>query len=61
MPPAFHRSFPGGTVVKNPPANPGDSREVGSTPGSGRYPGVQNGNQLHILAWEISWTEVATV
>ena len=27
-------SFPGGTVVKNPPANAGD---MGSSPGPGRY------------------------
>ena len=28
--------FPGGTVVKNPSANAGDTREAGSIPGSGR-------------------------
>ena len=28
-----HADFPGGTVVKNPPANAG---EMGSTPGPGR-------------------------
>ena len=33
--------FPGGAVVKNPPANTGDA---GSIPGSGRYPGEANGN-----------------
>ena len=31
-------------VVKNPPANAGDARNVGSIPGSGRSPGVGNGN-----------------
>ena len=35
--------FPGDAVVKNPPANAGD---VGSIPGSGRFPGVGNGNLL---------------
>ena len=35
--------FPGGPVVKNPPANAGD---VGLTPGLGRSPGVGNGNPL---------------
>ena len=25
--------FPGGTVVKNPPANVGDARDTGSIPG----------------------------
>ena len=38
--------FPGGTVVKNPPANAGDTRDTGSIPGSGRSPGVGNGNPL---------------
>ena len=35
--------FPGGSVVKNSPANAGDS---GSIPGSGRSPGERNGNPL---------------
>ena len=38
--------FPGGLVVKNPPASAGDIRDVGSIPGSGRSPGVGNGNPL---------------
>ena len=38
--------FPGGTVVKNPSANAGDTRDVGSIPGSGRFPEVGNGNPL---------------
>ena len=38
--------FPGGTVVKNPPASTGDTRDAGSIPGSGRSPGVGNGNPL---------------
>ena len=34
-------------VVKNPPgANAADSRDVGLIPGSGRSPGVGNGNPL---------------
>ena len=33
--------FPGGSEVKNLPANAGD---MGSIPGSGRSPGVGNGN-----------------
>ena len=44
-------------VVKNLPANTGDSRDVSSIPGSGRFPGGEPGNPLHILAWRISWTE----
>ena len=35
--------FPGGSVVKNPFANAGES---GVIPGSGRSPGVSNGNPL---------------
>ena len=33
-------------VVKNPAANTGDTRDVGSIPGSGRFPGVGNGKPL---------------
>ena len=33
--------FPGGSVVKNPPANAGDTGDVGSIPGLGRFPGVE--------------------
>ena len=36
--------FPRGSVVKNPPANAGDT---GSIPGSGRPPGEGNGTPLH--------------
>ena len=39
-------AFPGGTVIKNPPANSGDVRDSGSIPGSGRSPGGGNGNPL---------------
>ena len=38
--------FPGGSVVKNPPANAGDIRDLGLIPGSGRSPGGRNGNPL---------------
>ena len=39
----------GGPMVKNPPHNAGDardSRDVGSIPGWGRSPGVENGTTL---------------
>ena len=36
--------------VKNPAANAGDTRDVGSISGG------ENGNPLGILAWRISWT-----
>ena len=38
--------FPGNAVVKNPPANAGDARDVGSISGLGRSLGVGNGNSL---------------
>ena len=38
--------FPGGTVVKNPPASARDTRDVDSIPGSGRSCGGGNGNSL---------------
>ena len=38
--------FPGGSVVKNPPANAGDRRDMGSIPGLGRSPGEGNSNPL---------------
>ena len=38
--------FPGGSVVKNPPANARDEGDVGSVPGLGRSPGVGNGNPV---------------
>ena len=41
--------FPGGSVVKNPPANAGD---VGLIPGSGRSPGGGNGNPLQYSCLE---------
>ena len=39
-------------VVKNPPANAGNIRDVGSIPGSGRSPGVGNGNTLQYSGLE---------
>ena len=47
-------SFPGGSVVKNLPANAGD---VDLISGSGRSPGEGNGNPLQCSCLEISWTE----
>ena len=47
-------SFPGVSMVKNPPAN---QRDTGLIPGSGRSPGEGNGNPLQYSCWEIPWTE----
>ena len=44
-------------VVKNPPANAGDIRDMGSIPGSGRSPGGGHAIHFNIVAWEIPWTE----
>ena len=42
-------------MVKNPPV--GDTRDTSSIPGSGRTPGVGNGNSLQYSCLEILWTE----
>ena len=39
-------SSPGGAVAKNPPANTGDTRDVGLTCGLRRSSGEENGNHL---------------
>ena len=44
-------------VVKNPPGNAGDIRDVGLIPGSERSPGGEHGNPLQDFAWRIPWTE----
>ena len=46
--------FPGGSVVKNPPDNAGDTRDAGSIPGWGRSPGGGNGNPLQYFCLENS-------
>ena len=33
-------------VIKNPPTNAGDVRDMGSIPGSGKSPGEGHGNTL---------------
>ena len=42
----IYMGFPGGSVVKNPPANAGDTRDMGSIHESGRSPREGNGNTL---------------
>ena len=46
--------FPGGSMVKNPPAN---ARDTGSIPGLGRPLEGEMASHSSILAWEIPWTE----
>ena len=48
-------------MVKNPLANAGDQRDVGLIPGSGRSPGVENGNHLQYSCLENSMDRGATV
>ena len=45
----FGKDFPGGTVVKNPPANAGDA---GLIPGLRRCPGEGNGKPLQYSSLE---------
>ena len=49
-------SFPGGSALKNLPADAGDA---GSIPESGRSPGEEMATHSSILAWEVPWTEEA--
>ena len=44
-------------MVKNPPANIGDTRDVGSTPRSGKSPGEGNGNPLQDFVQKIPQIE----
>ena len=39
-------------MVKNSPANAGDTRDEGSVPGSGRSPGGGHGNPLQYFSLE---------
>ena len=44
-------------LVKNLPADAGNTRDEGSITGWGRSPGEGNGTCSGILAWRIPWTE----
>ena len=46
--------FPGGSVVKNLPANAGDT---GLIPGLGRSLEKETATHFSTLVWEIPWTE----
>ena len=39
-------------MVKNPPANAGDARDLGLVPRSGRPSGIENGNPLQYSCLE---------
>ena len=60
--------FTGVAVVKSPPANAGDPRDMGSIPGWRRFPGVGDGNPLQYAclenfmgrgAWQVKVHEAA--
>ena len=53
----YYQGFPRGSVVENLPASAGDIGDLSLIPGSGRCPGVANGNPLQYSCWEIPWTE----
>ena len=46
--------LPVSSLVKNPPANAGNARDMGSIPGSGGSPGGGNGNPLQYSCLENS-------
>ena len=50
-------SFPSGSVVKNMPANAGDTGDMCLIPASGISPGGGSGNSLQYFGWKIPWTE----
>ena len=50
------KGFPGGSIVKNPPANTGD---VSSIPGLEDPLEKETATHSTTLAWEIPWTEKA--
>ena len=41
-------------MAKNPPATAGDTGDMGSIPGLGRFPGIGNGNPLQYSCLENS-------
>ena len=49
--------FPGGSVVKNLPANTGDTGDVGLIPGEKDPLEKEMTTHSSILAWRIPWTE----
>ena len=61
--PVYRTGFPGGSVVKNLPANAGDARGASSISGLGRSSLAEEMAILpfhfvfSILAWKIPWTE----
>ena len=55
------RDFPAGAVVKKPPANTEDARDLVLIPGSGRCPGGRNGSTLQLSCLEAQQATVCGV
>ena len=53
----YLRGFPGGSAIKNPPANAGDAGNAGLIPWSGRSLEKEMATHSSGLGWEIPWTE----
>ena len=51
------RELPGGAVVKNPPANVGDARDMALISGWEDPLEEELATHSSVLAWEIPWTE----
>ena len=47
-------------MVKNPPANAGEARDMGLIPGLGMCLEEEMATHSSILAWKIPWTEKTT-
>ena len=47
-------------MVKNPPANAGDTRDADSILGLGRSAGIEMALHSSILAWNMPWAEANT-
>ena len=47
----------GGSMVKNPPANVGDTRDPGSIPGQEDPLEKETATHSSIVTWRIPWTE----
>ena len=53
----YLKGFPGGSVIKNLPANAGESRDLGSIPGQEDPLEEEMATHSSILAWKFPWTE----
>ena len=49
--------FLGSAVLKNPPADAGDTKDVGVISGLGRSLGYEMATHSSVLSWRTSWTE----